>query len=622
MELTPSTSNIPSLSWNAAPQEPQALVKEPSGLFDTISIISSRRSTDIPSSTFFRGKRIILLALGLGLSATLVLVGASLQIFVTHDFTQQGSYIITSAPLGSIVAFTLVLSVLFILTVPCLLNLLGYSLAWSWLKSSLHHGPNRPTPYQLGVVMDILHGGHLPSLWSAVGYIHSLGKDKRRPPIIKRAVTFLAIALFLSYSFFLVAIAFSLSSTPLSFVELSSYSGTWPRLSRQINSTMCATTSGAVALGINLCGLQSAASTYPFADSLPEGLRTLTNNSANNAVAFGNDGTAFLVPANIPDDVAYYGTSNGVLADCQSVTPECLVTTPSRSPLSLKCPSSVGFNASLNTATNQYSFGILDASGNPMKNPYNVSTNPFQFGAVVQSQAYASADQTYVGYTGFFTHGTSAYNVLTCSVFVRSFGYTYFNGSFTVDPSNSYVVTNLDIVRGIGAMTAAASLSDRVPAAIEGAGLNASTNAEYADAFSRELSRELIAFTSVLYESAPPHDVQQVRRVLGTRLSLPFLVTLLLWTAAYCLLVLVLAIKAISATYSSPYTLLAAQRLRSPLTAIHAAYGRSEAHRTWESSPTKLFSAEADADRLSIGPTAASGGGLAFAVTRIGAGAA
>ncbi|KAJ7063737.1 hypothetical protein C8F01DRAFT_1134128 [Mycena amicta] len=615
--MAPSTYNIADLPWNI--QDPPALNKERHGLFETVSVISSRRSDDIPPSTVFRGKRIILIAAALSFSAILVLVGAALQIFATNDFTQHENWIITTAPLGSVLAIVFMLSVLLISTVPCVGSLLGYTFAWSWLKASADNGQDRPTPFQLGIIINVLHGMNLPALWSGFKYLHGFGKAKRtsyKPPILRRAVAAVAVTLGLAYTFVALVIALSVSSLSMSFIQLGAYHGTWPQLSRQINSSMCATTSGAIAFGVNLCGLQTATSAYPFASSLPEGLRTLTNNSATNAVASSDDGTAFVIPSSIPEDVAYYGTSNGVLATCQSVTPECVSSSASGSPLALNCPSSTGFNAALNTTTNAYPFGILDASGNMLVPTYMVGSNPFQFGAVVQSQAYASDDDTFVGNTGFFTHGNSAFNVLTCSVTVRSVEYTYFNGSFTVDPANSFTTADVDIVRGIGAMTGASYLVDRVPASIEGVGLASSASADYANAFARELSRQLIALTSILYEPAPPQEVQRVTLVLGSRLSLPILVLLLAWITTYCLFILVLAVAAVRATSASPYTLLAAQRLRSPLAAVHTAHARVEAHRTWEVSPNKLFSVETGLDRLSVGPMLTSAGGLAFGVTR------
>ncbi|KAF7331789.1 hypothetical protein MKEN_00058900 [Mycena kentingensis (nom. inval.)] len=614
--MPPSTYNIADLPWNT--QDPP---KERNNLFDSASSISSRRSSDAPPSTVFRGQRIIVLASLLSASATLLLTGIALYIFVAHESAQRGAWIVTAAPLGSILAIAFILAVFFVLTVPWLLRLLAYSLAWSWLRASVDNGQNRPTPFQLGIVVSAVHGANFSSLWAGLKYLHGFGKDKRtsyKPPILRRAVGMLAFALGLAYTCVILVVALAISSTSTSFVQLTDYAGAWPQLSRQVNSSMCATTSGLIASGINLCGLQTA-TTRPFANSLPDGLSTLTNNSAMNAVAFTNDGTAIIVPASIPQDVAYYGTSNGVYSECRSVTPQCISDnsqSDASNALAISCPASVGFNAAFNSAVNDYPFGILDATGTVMTSTYLVGSNPFQFGAVVQSQAYSSDENSFVGNTGFFTHGISALNVLTCDVTVRSVGYSYFNGTFTLDPLTSYTTTDLDIVRGIGAMTSAASLSDRVPAAIEGAGASDSSSAVYASAFALELSRSLIAFTSHLYAPSTPSEVQSVTPILGTRLSIPILALLLACIALYVLLVLALAIAAVGAVNASPYTLLATRRLSTPLAAVHGAYARVEAHRTWELETNKLFSVETGLDRLSVGPTTTRGGGLAFGITR------
>ncbi|KAJ7490951.1 hypothetical protein FB451DRAFT_1361661 [Mycena latifolia] len=591
--------------------------KEQRNVFDTASIASSTAS--VAPSTTFRGKRLLLLGLGIFLSIGLLLAGLFIHIFVTHEYVHQGLEIITAAPLGSTLAIVHALAVFMILTLPFVVRLESYRLAWAWLVASADSGHNRPTPFQLGVIMNILNGANLPAFWGGLKYMFGICSTKRtsyKPPLLRSAMFVLTFALAITYGFVVLDIILSILSSSIAFSQLTDYYGTWPQVSRQINSSMCATTSGAVSSGINLCGLQVAGSD-PFANSLPEALRTLTNNSASNAVAFGNDGTAFIVPASIPDDIAYYATSYGVFSDCQSITPQCVGSGPSYGPveyLALSCPASANFNATLNTTDNTYPFGILDANGNEYTTPYLVDTNPFNFGAVVASQAYTSDPDTFVGNTGFFTHGNlGAVNVLTCAVTVRSVSYTYFNHTFTVDPRNTSTVTDLDITRGVGAMTAAAYLAIRVPAAIEGAGL---AGGEYAAAFARELSRELIGFTAALYAPGTPQEVQAVRPVLGARLPLVLLILLAILTAAYCGFVLFLAGSAVRASSASPYTLLARNRLAEPLTAVHTAYARGEPHRTWEKDTQRLFSVETGLDRLTVGPMSSHAGGLAFGVSR------
>lgn len=243
--------------------------------------------------------------------------------------------------------------------------------------------------------MNLLHGANLSALCGGLKYMYgicTLTKPSYKPPILRRVLFILALVLGLVYSFEILVIVLSISSKTMSVSQLRDYPGTWPQISRQINSSMCATTGGAVAQSINLCGLQNSGyvlsisreyTSYfvlrasPFSKSLPEALRTLTNNSATNAVAFGNDGTAFLVSASIPEDAAYYGTSVGVISVCQSITDQCVGSGPAYGPteyLALSCPSSVSFNATLNTTTGTYPFGILDSTGNEYGTPYLVDS--------------------------------------------------------------------------------------------------------------------------------------------------------------------------------------------------------------------------------------------------------
>ncbi|KAF7359074.1 hypothetical protein MSAN_01248500 [Mycena sanguinolenta] len=609
------TYNIADLPWNTeGPAEP-APNKEQRGLFDTVSIASSCSSSH--SATRFRGKGILLLGLGICLSVILLLLGLSIKIFVANEYIRQGIEIITTASLGSTLAIIWTLAVFLLLTLPLVIRLDGYRLAWAWLEASVDNGHNRPTPFQLGVIMNILHGANFLALFGGLRYLYgSTTRPSYKPPILRRAMFILALGLGLVYSFSILVIALSISSTAMSFSQLIEYRGTWPQLSRQINSSMCAATGGGLAQGINLCGLETSGDN-PFSASLPEALATLTNNSASNAVASGDDGTAIIVPASIPKDVAYSGTSFGVISACQSITDQCIGSGPSYGPpdyLALSCPSSVSFNAGFNTSTSSYPFGILDNSGNEYETPYLVDSNPFRFGAVAVSAAYRAPTDTFAGNTGFFVHGTAgAFNVLTCSVTVRSVGYTYFNGTFVVDPSITAAASDLDITRRIAAMTSAAYLSIRVPAAIDGSGI---ADGDYTSAFARELSRELIAFSAALYAPGPTQKLQTVLPVLGSRLSLVLLVLILIWIVAYCGFVLFLTVSAVLASSASPYTLLARSRLAEPLTAVHTAYGRAEPHRTWEQSNQRLFSVETGLDRLSVGPTTSNAGGLAFGISR------
>jgi hypothetical protein len=111
----------------------------------------------------------------------------------------------------------------------------------------------------MGLIMNVLHGADLSALWGGSKYTFGLGSKKRtsyKPPLLRSAIFTLALALAVTYGFVVLDIVFSILSTPIAFSQLSGYHGTWPQLSRQINSSLCATTSGALVTGTNLCGLQ------------------------------------------------------------------------------------------------------------------------------------------------------------------------------------------------------------------------------------------------------------------------------------------------------------------------------------------------------------------------------
>jgi hypothetical protein len=125
---------------------PAPHTKERRDLFDTASIASSQTSPR--ASITFRGKGILLMGLGILTSIIILVVGLAVQVFVTHEFVYHGLQIITAAPLGSTLAIVHALAVLLILTIPLVVRLESYRLAWAWLVASVDSGHNRPTPFQ------------------------------------------------------------------------------------------------------------------------------------------------------------------------------------------------------------------------------------------------------------------------------------------------------------------------------------------------------------------------------------------------------------------------------------------------------------------------------------------
>ncbi|CAK5279169.1 unnamed protein product [Mycena citricolor] len=573
----------------------------------------STQSSDTASSFGFRGKRIMLTGLSVTAGIALLTIGLSLHVFVVNEFALHGTEIVTTARLGPVLAVTYALAFFLVASVPFVVRMLSCRLAWSWLKSSVDaNGLDRPTPFQLGIIMDVLRSGDIAALLAGLRYMSSDKRSSYRPPIFRYALGVLGLTLGLAYTFVVVLIIFGGVSHALSFSQVGAYSGSWPKFSRQINATACATTAGAVVAGINFCGLY-ATGTNPFGASLPEGLRTLTNTSLTNAVGIANDGTALIIPASLPVNLAFYASTYGISTSCQSVTQQCVSSASNSSNfLALSCPPSVAFDAAYNTTTGSYPFGIIDPSGTVYSAPYLVDSNSFRFGAVVQSQAYDGDANSFVDNTGFYTYGAAgvSYNVLTCTVTVRQASYSYFDGAIIIDPTNSTTVADLNVVRSIAAMTTAEFLSERVPLAVDG------TGADYPAAFAKELSREMIAFSAALFAADAAAEVRSVQRVLGSQLSLPVLCVMLALVVAYCILTIVLATSSVLAAGASPYTMLASKRLSEPTCAVNAAYGRSEIHRTWEQTNERMFSVETGLDRLIVGPMSFAAGGLAFGVAR------
>lgn len=62
---------------------------------------------------------------------------------------------------------------------------------------------------------------------------------------------------------------------------------------------------------------------------LPESLRTLSNSSSTNALAWTDNGTAIVVPAHTIN-VSYTAEAIGVQTQCQSITNRCVYCSPSQ----------------------------------------------------------------------------------------------------------------------------------------------------------------------------------------------------------------------------------------------------------------------------------------------------
>ncbi|KAJ7193431.1 hypothetical protein GGX14DRAFT_405497 [Mycena pura] len=109
--------------------------------------------------------KILLMGGGTALAVFLLLAGLVIFILATHEHHIDSGALVTSAPLGKTLAMTSAVSTIISGTVPLLLVLESYRIASMWLIASGDGGTNRPTPYQLGLLMTVLSNGNLPGLW-------------------------------------------------------------------------------------------------------------------------------------------------------------------------------------------------------------------------------------------------------------------------------------------------------------------------------------------------------------------------------------------------------------------------------------------------------------------------
>jgi hypothetical protein len=116
--------------------------------------------------------------------------------------------------------------------------------------------------------------------------------------------------------------------------------------------------------------------------------------------------------------------------------------------------------------------------------------------------------------------------VLLCHVNVVSVTYQYSNNTFvTLDAAPTDIV----MVKRVASMSNTPSFVQRVPIAVEGAGL---ASGNYTTSFGLELARELIAFTGSIYEPADSLVMRNVLPRFGSRIYLGPLACL---SSAICL---------------------------------------------------------------------------------------
>ncbi|KAF7345593.1 hypothetical protein MVEN_01578100 [Mycena venus] len=577
--------------------------------------------------------KILLMGGGTALAVFLVLAGLLIFVLAKRDFHIDSGVLVTSASLGKTLAITNAASTIISGTVPLLLVLEGYRIASVWLMASGDGGINRPTPYQLGVLMTVLSKGNLSGLWTGIACACAIGGEKRKapplsqPPILRLAVITLALLLGLAYACQGFDTWLHVSSRAVLFPQLKPWPGPQFMASRAINQTACAEPDifPFDPLSPHLCGLVvEAGANSEMAGGLPEGIRVLNNASELNAVVFTNDNIVIVVPpaSQIPESIQWIGNTVGVRSTCRSITADCVdIADPGPEAfLEFNCPPSSSIN---NTALNlgstigfSYPFGIIDSQGNPLGvTPWHVETNHFHYLAVLISIAYVAPDSvnndnTFVGDTGFFVHGHSgSWNIISCDVDVLDVQYAYVNGSYT---TRYTTMADLNTTRRV------VSLSDEIiptqlPSVVDGVGL---VSGNYAAAFSQELSKEMIALSSQIWINATADQVFNIVPNVGSRFPLAPLGLLVIFMALYGMMALFLTFLALRATSVQAYASIARLRLMDPLCMIHAAYGPMEASKTWKDDSKALFGVEGEQDRLNIGPMALPDGKVGFGVSR------
>ncbi|KAJ7698324.1 hypothetical protein B0H17DRAFT_1050775 [Mycena rosella] len=575
--------------------------------FPRIPEARDRRDASISNSTtiLLTGSAVVLAVLAIAL-------GLIVQIFVKNVYHLTGRAVYTTAPLGSTLAIAHISSALTTMSVPVTIGLGAYWLAGRWLASSYDEGVDRPTPYQLGILMRTLNGANLGALWTGSNYMVGRGtvpggKTLRRPPILRHAIFMLFTFLALAYG--TAATETWLGSTSESVLypvtAITSQPGApAPAFGRQVNQTLCNEEKNATNNQPYQCGFVRGTSGNPQANSQ----RILAMNGLSNTtiVALTNDSTAIMVPAisSLSTNLGYTATTLGVKSVCTSVTSQCvdLENTGPNAGLFTNCPSSVNFNTSSNDfGCNSYGGtlfgGPLGSDGSILECLQTANATDFRYGIIVISEAYNAdtsvSGEDFVGNTGFFLHGNrGGYNLLTCDVNSLVVTYHYFNGSYTTLASSAS-----DLPQAQRVLDGSWAGSVYVPPAIEGVGLY---SGNYADSFASGLSKTALAATTYVMEPTEALETEFVQTNLGSRLPLAPLLLLFTLSFLYCALVLAVTALAVREIFKSPLTSFAHSRLVDPVTVISTAYGPEDSKLKRTHEVQELFGDETVADRLNV----------------------
>ncbi|KAJ6601693.1 hypothetical protein DFH09DRAFT_1270687 [Mycena vulgaris] len=545
------------------------------------------------------------------LAVLLVTMGFLVQVFVVHSYHVAGRAVFTTASLGQTLAIAHLFSSAVGLSVPLTIGLGAYLLAGRWLAASCDEGMDRPTPYQLGVLMRTLNGANIAALWHGSNYIVGRGpapggRTLARPPILRHAVSMLLFFLLLAYAVTGTETWLGVASEAVPYPVTSTIDGVQLlQYGRQVNETECAEEAGLDNLWYQ-CAYDFGSSGHQMATSMQ--ILSMNGISDTNNIALTDDSTAVIVPpaSQIADSIGYVATTLGVKSTCTSVTSQCIdqERLGPDAMLFTNCSASVNFNTNsqgcnvfyTNPAgdlTGTLAGGPLGPDGSPVTCLGPANSTDFRFGVEILSRAYGPGPEGFVGDTGFFLHGNKgAYNVITCEMKSLSVTYRYFNGSYTTLGSSSS-----DLAQALRLSVGSWEALFYVPNTIDGVGL---FSGSYSDAFAEQLSLVALSTTAYAVEPIPVLETQSTQLFTGSRIPLaPFLLLLLL-AFIYCVLVFVLTVLAVIQNRNSPHAAFARSRLIDPTTAISVAYGPDESKLKITHTVEELFGDETGEDRLSV----------------------
>ncbi|KAJ7458553.1 hypothetical protein FB451DRAFT_581084 [Mycena latifolia] len=552
---------------------------------------------------------IILMGISIVLAVLLVVLGLIVQVFVVHLYHITAGAIYTTAPLGTTLAIAHISSVVIAISVPLAIGLGGYWLAGRWLASSYDDGVNRPTPYQLGILMKTLNGANLAALWAGSNYLIGRGvlpggKTLGRPPILRHAVFMLFSFLALAYATSGVETWLGTTSEAVLYpvTTTTSHPGEpVPTYGRQVNQTLCDEEKDSSNNKPYQCGLVKGSGGNPQAES--QFILAMNGVSDTNVVALTNDSTAIMVPpaSGLSVNLAYTATTLGVKSVCTSVTAQCIDphNLGPNAGLITNCAPSVGFNTSslgCNTGATMNG-GPLASDGTILQCGETANSTDFRFGIEVVSYAYnintTSSGEKFVGDTGFFLHGNvGGTNILTCEVKSLVVTYSYFNGSYALLSSSPS-----DLAQAQRISDGSRAGPTYVPAAIEGVGLY---SGNYADSFAARLSLVALSDTAYVIEPTEALETQFVQPNIGSRIPLAPCLLLFILAFVYCVSVVAVTFMAARENLKSPHTSFARSRLVDPVTAISTAYGPDDSKLKRTHTVEELFGNETVADRLTV----------------------